>query len=93
VSNFLFENPRKVLLLDGLNNPGFSGGPVVFKNVYDNTFYVAAVISAYRFEIANAFHKNKEVDIQIRTNTGIIISHGIEGAIELIKANPIGTTL
>lgn len=33
VSSFLFENPRKVLLLDGHNNPGFSGGPVIYRNV------------------------------------------------------------
>jgi S1-C subfamily serine protease len=93
VSNFLFENPRKVLLLDGHNNPGFSGGPVIFKSYEDNSLRVAAIISGYSTEMINAQHQNKDLDIQIKTNTGIIISHGIEAAIELINANPIGLQL
>jgi hypothetical protein len=93
VSNFLFENPRKVILLDGHNNPGFSGGPVIYKNVYDNSLRIAAIISGFRYEIINAEHQNNVIDIQIKTNTGIIVSYGIEAAIELIKANPIGLQL
>lgn len=93
VSNFLFETPRKILLLDGHNNPGFSGGPVIYRNVYDNSLKVAAIISGFRYEIINAEHQNSEIDIQIKTNTGIIISYGIEAAVELIKVNPIGLQL
>lgn len=93
VSSFLFENPRKVLLLDGHNNPGFSGGPVIYRNAYDNSLRIAAIISSFRYEIINAEHQNNVTDIQIKTNTGIIISYGIEAAIELIKANPIGLEL
>ena len=93
VSNFLFESPRKVLLLDGHNNPGFSGGPVIYRNVYDNSLRIAAIISGFRYEIINAEHQNNVIDIQVKTNTGIIISYGIEAAIELIKANPIGLEL
>lgn len=33
---------------------------------------------------------NQEINVQIKTNTGIIISYGIEVALELIRANPIG---
>lgn len=93
VSNFLFESPRKILLLDGLNNKGFSGGPVIYKNMYDNSLRIAAIISGYRYEIVSAEHQNNEIDIQVKANTGIIISYGIEAAIELIKANPIGLQL
>lgn len=93
VSTFLFESPRKVLLLDGHNNPGFSGGPVIYKNVYDNSLRIAAIISGFRYEIINAEHQNNLIDIQFRANTGIIISYGIEAALELIKSNPIGLQL
>ena len=38
----------KPYLLDGHNNPGFSGGPVVFWAPGRKEFQVAAVVSAYR---------------------------------------------
>ncbi len=37
-------------LLDGHNNPGFSGGPVCFKTADSNTYRIAGVIASYRFE-------------------------------------------
>jgi hypothetical protein len=37
--------------------------------------------------------ENKDIDIQIKTNTGIIISYGIEAALELIRLNPIGVDI
>lgn len=93
LSNFLLEKPKKILLIDGLNNPGFSGGPVVYFHQQTQSFQLAGIISGYRFEIANAMHQNKEIDIQIKTNTGIIISYGIEAALELIHNNPNGVAL
>lgn len=93
LSNFLIEKPTKTLFLDGLNNPGFSGGPVVYFHQQTQRFQLAGIISGYRFEIANAMFQNKEIDIQIKTNTGIIISYGIEAALELIHNNPIGVAV
>jgi S1-C subfamily serine protease len=45
------ENGTKQVFLDGHNNPGFSGGPVVVPRfgTYEN-YKVVAVVSAYRFE-------------------------------------------
>ena len=43
-------NDIYVLLLDGHNNPGFSGGPVLFKDRLksgDNKYHLIGVISAY----------------------------------------------
>ena len=93
LSNFLLEKPRKILLLDGWNNPGFSGGPIVYFHQQSQKFQLAGIISGYRYEITNAMQQNHDIDIQIKTNTGIIISYGIEAALELIKQNPIGTPL
>lgn len=82
----------EVLLLDGLNNPGFSGGPVVFKAYDDSQYYkVAGVISGYRAETENALLNNSPTAIQYRTNTGIIIAYTIDNALELINQNPGGT--
>ncbi|MHA8056698.1 S1 family peptidase [Aquirufa nivalisilvae] len=90
LSNFIIEKQKKVLFLDGINNPGFSGGPVIYFHQQSQTFKLAGIISGYKFQIENAMQNNQEINVQIKTNTGIIISYGIEVALELIRANPIG---
>jgi hypothetical protein len=47
------ESGAVVFFLDGHNNPGFSGGPIVYRDLNQNAsqvFYVAAVVSGYRHE-------------------------------------------
>lgn len=77
-------------LLDGINNPGFSGGPVVFTEPNKYDFKVAAIISGYKFNEEPTYHQNQETEISVRSNTGIIIAYNIVNAIELIDLNPIG---
>jgi Trypsin-like peptidase domain len=76
--------------LDGHNNPGFSGGPVVFRESNSNEFKVASVISGYRYTNEPIFDGEEQIPLAYRYNTGIIISYGIGHAIEIIEANPIG---
>lgn len=79
-----------VFFLDGHNNPGFSGGPVVVKIPGSNDFKVVAVISSYRFTNENTYHAGKQLEITYKSNTGIIISYGIRHAVDIANANPIG---
>ena len=47
------EDGATVFFLDGHNNPGFSGGPIVYRDLNQGgppVFYVAAVVSGYRPE-------------------------------------------
>lgn len=85
----------EILFLDGYNNRGFSGGPVVFVPVGKKTtdFYIGAVVSAYYNETEKITSENIPVGLDYKTNSGIIISHSIEHAIDAIKANPIGFNL
>ena len=84
----LFTNPY---LLDGHNNPGFSGGPVVFVPPGRKDFQVVAVISGYPAKGAPVVdQEGKDTELYFRENPGIVSAFGIEGAISLIKANPIG---
>jgi hypothetical protein len=76
--------------LDGHNNPGFSGGPVVFKEPNKNEFKVASVISGYRYTNEPIFAGEEKVPLAYRYNTGIIISYGIKHGVDLIESNPIG---
>ncbi|NUO79834.1 trypsin-like peptidase domain-containing protein [candidate division KSB1 bacterium] len=79
-----------VYLLDGHNNPGFSGGPVLFGQRGKLPNCVAAVISGYRSSPKPVFQDEEKTPLVFHENTGIIISYKIELALELIRANPIG---
>lgn len=93
LSAILNDGLGHYMLLDGLNNPGFSGGPVVFAQPNQNTYKIAAIISGYRFSEEPVYQAEEQVPLNVRTNTGIIIAYNIENAIELIRANPIGFEL
>jgi hypothetical protein len=46
------ENGVETLFLDGHNNPGFSGGPIVYRDLDRSEFVykVAGVVSGFRFD-------------------------------------------
>jgi S1-C subfamily serine protease len=88
------ENGETVFYLDGFDNPGFSGGPVLFRSGAVGEFQVAAVVS--RFVIAKQpllLPSGAESKYSFIENTGIIRCWSIRHAIELIQRNPFGTTL
>lgn len=93
LSAIFSDQSEKYFLIDGHNNPGFSGGPVVYKKSGSNDFNVGGVISAYRYELENTYFNDTPTPIQIKTNTGIVIAYSIDNALELIKQNPNGTTI
>lgn len=86
LSAVIRKNNINMIFLDGHNNPGFSGGPIVFKNP-DNTskikWNIIGVISAYQ-------NQKNEMEtpfgvIDYYENSGIIIGYSIEHAIEIIE--------
>lgn len=94
LSAMFFDQPGKSFLLDGHNNPGFSGGPVVFSSQdRPNVYKIAGVISGYRFEIQEIKVNEGQPPIQVKMNTGIIIAYSIQNALDLIAANPNGVQL
>lgn len=82
-----------VWLLDGHNNPGFSGGPVVFVTPGAKDFKVAGVISGFQATDEPVLAGGQPTPFVYRYNTGIIVCHMIDHAVALIKANPIGFSL
>jgi hypothetical protein len=72
-----------VFLLDGHNNPGFSGGPVVFGQPGVTPTNVATVISGYKFVQEPVFEGEDKTKLSIKYNTGIIVSYKIEHAVSL----------
>lgn len=71
-----------MLYLDGLNNPGFSGGPVVTMRM--NPPQIVAVVSGYRIDWQR-LHVNRttESPLEVQTNSGIIIAYDIRHAMEV----------
>lgn len=84
------KDPAGLFLIDGHNNSGFSGGPVVYKNQNSDDFKVAGVVSGYYPE--QEAKDDKLVPIK-NTNSGLIRAYQIEKAIELIKSDPKGQTI
>jgi hypothetical protein len=83
------------LYLDGINNPGFSGGPIVFRRNGSNRFHICGVISGFRTEDIIVLKGDDEAktDLVVRLNTGIIRGCPIEAATDVIAENPIGFPL
>lgn len=92
-----------VVYVDGHNNPGFSGGPVIFSNLnHGNTLQIASVISGYRNQPSQVFEKEIPVTDQptpesktqklqfVQENSGIVISFSLDPLLEAIKERPIG---
>jgi Trypsin-like peptidase domain len=74
-----------VLYLDGLNNPGFSGGPVVGYHQQSQTMCVFGVVSGYRFEHQPVFVGTQEVGTA-QANTGIVIATWVDHVTDAIRA-------
>lgn len=77
-------------LLDGHNNPGFSGGPAVFKPDNSNEFRVFGIVSAYHTENSVVTFNGQPTLLSSKANTGIIVCPSIKKATDFISANPIG---
>lgn len=101
------EQEQQVIFLDGHNNPGFSGAPVIFKENRgkQNSFHVAAVVSGFlpaKEPVVAGYEKGvmsidmgdgKRKQMEVYLNTGIAISYGISHALDAIRENPIGVKL
>ena len=85
----------KTLLLDGHNNPGFSGGPVVCRRVEDRqgVLTVIGVVSGYVHTSEPVYDSQSVTALSYKYNTGIISAYAITHAIDLIHVNPIGFKL
>jgi S1-C subfamily serine protease len=94
ISSFEFRgNVLSSMLLDGHNNPGFSGGPVFYSPPGTKESKVAGVISGYRYEWESVFIEQKKTELTYQSNTGIIVAWSINYALDIIRKNPIGFVL
>lgn len=73
------------LYIDGINNPGFSGGLVCADIPGASAMSICGVVCSYRFEKSALFDDDdKQVNFHTRTNTGIVNVCDIQYVFEII---------
>jgi hypothetical protein len=87
-----------VMILDGINNHGFSGGPVIYQTGANQQ--IIGVISGYEQEPAEVIpsaqrmQRPKKINSNrpphVNLNSGFIIAYQVMPALEAIRKNPIG---
>jgi hypothetical protein len=88
------DNDVRLWILDGINNAGFSGGPVILGTGAD--LKIAGVISGYVPEPTDVIRGDAKGDQvaaakdKVNLNSGFILAYDISHAVNLIKANPTG---
>lgn len=85
VSGWLQYDGRGVLVLDGHNNLGFSGGPVVAYNTRTKKMSVIGVVSGYVPEPVDARYKGDKLSVY--ENSGIIICYEVQLIEEIFNAH------
>ncbi len=76
-------------LVDGINNFGFSGGPVV-RDDRGTTPTVIGVVSGYKVAQEAVYREKSKTELTVQVNTGLLVAFPIDYAVEAIKKNPIG---
>jgi hypothetical protein len=74
-----------VIYIDGFNNPGFSGGPIVYWDFSKHAYGILGVVKGYKPETAKAMINGQEVDTQLLVNSGILVGYSIQHAMKAIE--------
>lgn len=74
-----------VFYIDGFNNEGFSGGPVVFWSFEDRKYEILGVVMGYKNDLAKINMNGVIANTNILVNSGILISYSITHAIDAIE--------
>ena len=85
VSGWMIHKGIHLLLLDGHNNAGFSGGPVVGYDTASKRMKIVSVISGYVPEPISV--KQRKETFSVNTNSGIIISYDRRYINDIFKEN------
>jgi hypothetical protein len=89
-------SPQEVWVLDGINNEGFSGGPVVVET--GTAQKIIGVISGYHPEKSDvmlvevnsgAVEASRPAEY-VNLNSGIILAYDMRYVLDAVKKNPIG---
>jgi S1-C subfamily serine protease len=74
-----------VIYIDGFNNPGFSGGPIVYWDFSQHAYRILGVVKGYKEDTAKVLINGAHVDTQLLVNSGILVAYSIEHAMKAIE--------
>lgn len=74
-----------VLYIDAFNNPGFSGGPIIYWDFTNHVIRIAGVVQGYRPETAKVVLNGTQVDTQFLVNSGILVGYSMTHVAEAIE--------
>jgi S1-C subfamily serine protease len=84
-------NKYSTTFVDGMNNPGFSGGPLfIGTKSPTETVKVLAIISGYRINPDRVINNDIDTGLRSAANSGIIECPNIQYAMDEIKKHPTG---
>jgi hypothetical protein len=74
------------LYVDGFNNPGFSGGPIVYFDHTSQSYRILGVVQGYKNEGARTTILVNGIpqDTEVLVNSGILVGYDIEHAFQAI---------
>jgi hypothetical protein len=79
------RNPNAVIIyIDGFNNSGFSGGPIVYWSFSKHVYRIAGVVQGYKEDTAKVLVNGQHVDTALLVNSGILVGYSIRNAIQAI---------
>jgi S1-C subfamily serine protease len=87
-------NPNSVVLyIDGINNKGFSGGPILYWSFSAHAYRILGVIHGYlNDEFPQEWTINgQKVSETVLANSGILIGYSIRQVVDTIKASQSAT--
>jgi len=85
MSAIVGTNPDAIVLyIDGFNNPGFSGGPIVYWNFTTHSYGILGVVMGYREDTAKVLVNGTHVDTHLLVNSGILVGYSIQHALQAI---------
>jgi S1-C subfamily serine protease len=87
-SNIDNKNPEITgIWIDGYSNPGFSGGPIVFRDISTENIKIAGVLIGYLSETIDVIDEKNGTESHVKINSGLIYCINIDAIIKLIKEN------
>lgn len=76
-----------VIYIDGFNNPGFSGGPIVYWDFSQHKYKILGVVKGFKEDSAKVLISGQHMDTQLLVNSGILVAYSIAHADEVIEAD------
>jgi S1-C subfamily serine protease len=74
-----------LLYIDGFNNPGFSGGPIVYWDFGSRAYRILGVVQGYRTDTAMVLVNGVPVETHLLVNSGILVGYSIEHVFQAIR--------